>query len=108
MADEELKSDAHNKKWIKDEMERRLWLCGKWYMQVQLEKATQDDIARDVKKHLEVFVNYREKYFGVDGKADREALASYVYTRNHTALKSKYEDLQKWWQDNKDKDITLP
>ena len=40
--------DAHNKKWIKDEMERRLWLCGKWYMQVQLEKATQDDIVRDV------------------------------------------------------------
>ena len=100
--------DTHNKKWIKDEMERRLWLCGKWYMQVQLEKATQDGIARDVHKHLEVFVNYREKYFKVDGKADREALSSYVYTKNHTALKAKYEDLQKWWQDNKDKDITLP
>ena len=105
---EGMREGASLKKWIKDEMERRLWLCGKWYMQVQLEKATQDGIARDVHKHLETFVNYREKYFGIDGKADREALSSYVYTRNHTALKAKYEDLKQWWADNKDKDITLP
>jgi hypothetical protein len=100
--------DAHNKKWIKDEMERRLWLCGKWYMQVQLEKATLSEASGDVYDYLEIFINYREKYFKVDAKADREALAIYKSTKNHTALKAKYEALKQWWDDNKDEDIDLP
>ncbi len=27
----EAKTRAHNEKWVKDEMERRLWLCDKWF-----------------------------------------------------------------------------
>ena len=37
---------AHNEQWIKDEMERRLWLCDKWFMALQLGKAGQKEIGR--------------------------------------------------------------
>ena len=51
---------AHDEKWIKDEMERRLWLCDKWFLELQKGKAEQKTVINEAVKHMEVFLNYRE------------------------------------------------
>ncbi len=40
LTDNYLKSQSHSIQWIKKEMDRRLWLCDKWFMQLQLEKVS--------------------------------------------------------------------
>ena len=104
----ELRSPEMKTIWIKDEMERRLWLCDKWFLQLQMGKVDQDEALRSVVKSLVIFSDYREKYYGITAKDEKSALEKYLYTKDGTAIKNKLTEYKTWWSVNKTKSINLP
>jgi hypothetical protein len=104
----------HDVQWIKDEMERRLWLCDKWFMQLQLGKADQKTVLQESVKSMNVFLDYREKYlkpilgFKISTNDEKNLLANYLAQNNGTGIKNKLAEFKKWWGENKGKSINLP
>ncbi len=107
MTDAEVKSREHNEKWIKDEMERRLWLCDKWFYQLQLKKVDLRKTLREVVDHLNVFLDYRERYYGVKATDEKNLLWEYLQANDGTSIKRKLKEYKDWWSNNKEKAIGL-
>jgi hypothetical protein len=100
-------STANKTTWIKDEMDRRLWLCDKWFMQLQLKKADEKDVYLESVKSMYIFLDYREKYYSIKAADEKNLLASYLNTNNSTGIKAKLDEYKKWWVVNKEKVINL-
>ena len=98
---------SHNEKWIKDEMERRLWLCDKWFLELQKGKAEQKTVINEAVKHMEVFLNYREKYYGIKALDDKKLLSDYLMQNNGTGIRNKLKEYKDWWTANKGNPINL-
>ncbi len=98
---------AHNEQWIKNEMERRLWLSDKWFMALQLQKAEQRKVLRETVDSMKVFLDYREKYYGISAKREKNLLWQYLTSNNGTEIKNKLKEYREWWSLNKGKAITL-
>ncbi len=103
----ELRSDTNKTTWIKDEMDRRLWLCDKWFYQLQLGKVQQREVFEQNVKSMNIFLDYREKYYGVKSADEKNLLAGYLNTNNGTGIKAKLDEYKKWWAVNKEKGISL-
>jgi len=101
-------SSANKTAWIKDEMDRRLWLCDKWFMQLQLGKAQQSQTLQESVKSMNVFLDYRDKYYGIKAANEKNLLASSLSQNNITTIKAKLAEFKKWWTENKDKGFRLP
>jgi len=99
---------THDEQWIKEEMERRLWLCDKWFLQNQTGKVELDTTIREVVDHMVVFLDYREKYYGIKGQDEKLALSRYLTAKDGTSIKSKLSEYKTWWSVNKTKSISLP
>ncbi len=108
VTDAEFKSNAYNIKWIKDEMERRLRLCDKWNIQNQAGKVTPKDMIYSLSRSLEVFIHYRQKYYGVSADTELKALRSYKMDSDLPGLQTKLTQYKTWWNANKGKSISLP
>jgi len=98
---------AHDVQWIKDEMDRRLWLCDKWFMQLQLRKVDEKQVYQESVKSMNIFLDYREKYYGMKAADEKNLLAGYLNTNNGTGIKAKLKEYKDWWVVNKDKAINL-
>ncbi len=103
----ELNSAANKTTWIKDEMDRRLWLCDKWFYQLQLGKVQQADAFQAAVKSMTIFLDYREKYCGIKAADEKNLLASYLNANNGTGIKAKLDEYKKWRTVNKNKAINL-
>jgi hypothetical protein len=108
LTDIELKSAAHNEQWIKEEMERRLWLCDKWLLQVQMGKVQLSDALRTIVDCMVVFLDYREKYYGMSAKDEKVGLYGYLSAKDGTSIKNKLTEYKNWWNVNKARSINLP
>ena len=100
--------NAHNIQWIKDEIDRRLWLCDKWNAQFQAGKATQADLIYNLVRNMKVFLNYRQKYFAVAADADLTLLSGYQQNNDLVTIQTKLSEYKGWWSANKAKSISLP
>jgi hypothetical protein len=89
--------DAHKVKWIKDEVDRRLWLCDKWFMQLQLKKADEKQVYQESVKSMNIFLDYRERYYGLKAAEDKNLLAGYLNSNNGTGIKAKLVEYKNWW-----------
>jgi hypothetical protein len=108
----DLRTSDNQIKWIKDEIERRLWLCDKWNAQFQAGKTTQADLLYNLHRSMGVFLNYRHKYYGVS-TADELAvelitLRSYMDKNDLTSMLNKLTECKTWWTKHKEKRISLP
>ncbi len=108
MTSADLRTPENKTKWIKDEMDRRLWLCDKWFYQLQLGKVQQSEVIQQAVKSMEVFLNYREKYYGIASANEKQLLWGYRDKNDGTSIKAKLKEYKDWWNLNKDKAITLP
>ena len=104
---QDLYSAANKTTWIKDEMDRRLWLCDKWFYQLQLGKVQQSDALQAAVKSMNVFLDYRTKYFGIKAADEKNLLVSYLSTNNGAGIKNKLVEYKAWWAANKGKQINL-
>jgi hypothetical protein len=98
---------AHDVQWIKDEMDRRLWLCDKWFMQLQLKKADEKQVYQESVKNLNVFLDYREKYYDLKATEDKNLLAGYLNSNNGTGIKAKLVEYKNWWAVHKGDAISI-
>jgi hypothetical protein len=103
----QLRSSDSKAQWVKDEMDRRLWLCDKWFYQLQLGKVQQAQVSQEAVKSMNIFLDYREKYYGMKAVDEKNLLASYLNINNGTGIKAKLDEYKKWWTLNKDKAINL-
>jgi hypothetical protein len=99
---------AHDEQWIKDEMERRLWLCDKWLLQLQMGKVEENETFRKVVDHLNGFLDYRGKYYGINPTNEKVTLENYLINNDGTSIKNKLTEYKTWWSVNKTKSISLP
>jgi len=98
---------AHDVQWIKDEMDRRFWLCDQWFMKLQLRKAEEKQVYHESVKSMNIFLDYREKYYNLKAAVEKNLLAGYLTSNNGTGIKTKLDEYKKWWVVNKDKAISL-
>lgn len=98
---------AHDVQWIKDEMDRRLWLCDKWFMQLQLRKVEEKQVYQESVKSMNIFLDYREKYYGIKGADEKNLIAGFLNANNGTGIKAKLKEYKDWWTVNKGKAINL-
>lgn len=99
---------AHDVQWIKDEMDRRLWLCDKWFMQLQLKKVEEKQVYQESVKSMNIFLDYREKYYGIKAADEKNLLAGYLSSSNGTSIKAKLAEYKSWWSSHKTGAISLP
>jgi hypothetical protein len=98
-----VRSTAGRTTWIKDEMDRRLWLCDKWFMQLQLKKADEKQVYQESVKSMMVFLDYRDKYYAIKSANDKELLIQYLRQNNGTGIKAKLIEYKNWWAVNREK-----
>ncbi len=108
LTDTEFKSATHNEKWIKDEMGRRLWITGKWLEAHGAGTAELKDTLYNTYKSLEVFLRYREKYFEVGAIDHIREIYAFKKEGQVAGMQAKAQELDQWWQLNKNEEITLP
>jgi len=101
MTSDELRTSVNKTKWTKDEMDRRLWLCDKWFEQLQLGKTDQKTVLQEAVKSMNVFLDYREKYYGVKAAEEKDLLAGYLSNSSETNIKAKLQEYKTWWSINK-------
>ena len=101
-------NSAHDIEWIKDEIDRRLWLCDKWVAQIQPEDAKLYDKLDSIVNSMNVFLDYREKYFGLASKNEKMLLFSYLSKKDDASIRAKLAEYKTWWAAHKGDSITLP
>ncbi|MEM7828179.1 MAG: hypothetical protein QW561_02440, partial [Candidatus Aenigmatarchaeota archaeon] len=67
----------------------------------------QAEMLEEMVKSMKVFLDYRQRYYGIDGTEDKNLLESYLLQNNGTAIRQKLEEYKKWWAGNKGKAISL-
>jgi len=109
-------NNDHKIQWIKDEMDRRLWLCDKWNNQIQVwvnrgnfTKAEESQICQEIVKSMNVFLDYREKYYGITAANEKNIIAGYVYhnLNDLTRIWSKLTEYKNWWTVHKNDAISI-
>ena len=103
----QLRSTDSKIKWIKDEMDRRLWLCDKWYGQLSAGKTDQKTALDAVVKSMNVFLDYREKYYGIKAADEKNLIEGYLYSDNSTGITTKLTEYKTWWAAHKGDSISL-
>jgi hypothetical protein len=103
----QLRSPENKTKWIKAEMERRLWLCDKWFEQLQLGKEDQSKVLQESVKSMKVFLDYRDKYYGVTAKDEKNLLWQYLEANNGTGIQAKLTEYKTWWSAHKANPINV-
>ena len=103
----DLRTDTNKTTWIKDEMDRRLWLCDKWVEQKQAGTVDVDKLLRKMHDHMKVFLNYKKKYYGIDTDNEKIAIYEYMQAKDEASMKSKLAEYKAWWTANKDGAINL-
>lgn len=103
----QLRSAESKTTWIKDEMERRLWLCDKWFMQLQLQKVNEKLVLEEAFNNMKVFLKYRERYYGIKSDDEENLIYTYFLQNSGTGIKAKLTEYKNWWGVNKGKAINL-
>lgn len=52
---------------------------------------------------MNVFLDYRERYYGTKAQDDKIALVQFLDANNGTAIKRKLSDYKNWWNGNRTK-----
>jgi hypothetical protein len=104
----QLRSANNKTVWIKDEMDRRLWLADKWAGQIQTPDQKLYDKLKVMVDSMTIFLNYREKYFGIAAKDEKNLLAGYLEHNDTTNIQAKLQSYKDWWAANKGNAISLP
>lgn len=88
--------------WIKDEMERRLWLCDRWFLRFA---ANKKQLPEEPVASLNIFLDNREKYYGLLAADEKKVLTGYLDSNNSAGIKAKLAEYRNWWAENRGREI---
>ncbi|MEW6419947.1 MAG: hypothetical protein AB1480_17840 [Nitrospirota bacterium] len=97
----------HNKKWIKNEMERRLNISNMLFERIRTATLPERKALKEAVDSLNVFLEYRERYFDKESKFEKKLLQEHLDANNQTDIKKKLSEYNKWWRENKGESIDL-
>jgi hypothetical protein len=107
MTDAELKSASHTESWLRNEMERRVWLMEKWAGVGSADVLKQAEAERAILEHAEVFSKYMHKYLG---DSPNEMIKGFFLASrpfNWTRLTAEVGKLRAWWDANKSRPLLI-
>jgi len=104
----QLRSADNKTLWIKDEIDRRLWLCDKWAAHFAAGKTDQKTALEEIIKSMIVFLNYRQKYFNLNADSEKDIIAGYQSVNDSANIAKKLTEYKTWWAAHKTDSITLP
>lgn len=107
MTTQELRSASQETKWVKDEMDRRLLMCDRWLQHLSNRKTGDRQVREEPVESMNIFLDYRQKYFGVNAGDDKVLLANYLNSNNSAGIKSKLTEYREWWAANKSRAIRI-
>jgi hypothetical protein len=107
MTSERLRSSEEISKWVKDEMERTLWLCEKWFHHYETDGEEAERTNRIVKGFLETFVRYQEEFFPENTEDLEKRLLDIFLAVDIRGLRDVHSIYVQWWEDNKNRCISL-
>jgi hypothetical protein len=76
-------------------------------MALQTGKAEEKTVYRNAVDSMQVFLDYREKYYGISAKSEKQVLWEYLQANNGTGIKDKLQKYKSWWSGNRDKAISV-
>lgn len=85
--------------WAAGEMERLLESAGRRHDLLAQGNAG-DDLLAWINQDLNAFLQYRDKYYGINATAERVQLGEALRDADEAALREKLEQYQKWWVAN--------
>jgi hypothetical protein len=100
-------NSTHDIEWIKDEIDRRLWLCDKWVSLIQPGDAELYDKLDSVLSNMNTLLDFRQKYFGISAKDDKILLLNYYSKKDDASIKAKLTEYKTWWTTHKADPISL-
>ena len=107
VSDKELRSRERKTTWIRNEMERRLWLCDKWLQMIAAGNARLKVGLENIGDNLKRFGGYRDQYFGKRPPSDDSQIDEYVEELKGTEIKAKLREYRKWWSENSTKGLSF-
>ena len=108
MTSSDLRTKTNMTEWIKDEMQRRLWLCEKWFQHHQVGKIDLSAALHEIVANITIFLNYREKYYNVNAEKDTKAISEYLSINDSTNIYNTLENYKMWWKAHKRQRIQVP
>jgi len=97
----------YDKDWVKNEMDRRLWLCNSWMAWMHGGGEDFDWKFKNVIYQLYGFLDYRDFYYknGVErylkknfGVDEKKVLWGYYRQKDEAAMKNQLEEYRRWWR----------
>lgn len=106
----DIRSISYTEAWIRNEMERRVWLMEKWVGVGNADVLKQAEAMRTIRTHVEVFARYREKYLGEKAQDLMLAFLTAVEAaagKDWPKLVEEVGKLRTWWDANKSRPLTI-
>lgn len=107
MTSERLRSSEGISEWVKNEMERTLWLCEKWFHNYDADGGEAARAIRKVEGLLETFVRYQEEFFPEEIEDIELRLLEIVSAIDIRGLSDLHSTYDQWWEINKNRRISL-
>ena len=107
MTTEGLRSSEDISEWVKNEMERTLWLCEKWFHYYETDGREVKRAIRKVKGFLETFVRFQEEFFPEEIEDLELRLLEIHLAADIRGLRDLHSTYGRWWKESKDRCISL-
>lgn len=99
--------NRHKIQWIKDEMERRLWLCDKWLQSIGSGNVRLKIGLESIGEDLKRFGAYRDRYFSKRPPSDDAQIDAYVEALKGSEIKAKVKEYRTWWSNNSSRGLSF-
>jgi len=107
MTSERLRSSEDISEWVKNEMERTLWLCEKWFHKYESDGREAERAIREVQGFLETFLRYQEEFFPEEIEDLEMRLLEIYFAADIRGLRDLHSAYDRWWKESKDRCISL-
>lgn len=102
----DIRSTSYTENWIRNEMERRVWLMEKWVGVGNADVLKQAEATRQIfYEHFLTFAQYAKKYLGDDQGARAQAFLA--AEKDWPKLVEEVGKLRVWWDANKTRSLLL-
>ncbi|MDH4163982.1 MAG: hypothetical protein OEW15_15030 [Nitrospirota bacterium] len=103
----DLVSKENKTAWIREEMERRLWLCDAWLKAIGAGTVRIGPGLSNIADSLKSFNKYRKKYYGLKSLPDERTIDGYAENLQGSEIKALVQESRTWWSSKRSGSLIL-
>jgi len=107
LKESEFRSKAHSEQWLREEMNRHLWLAEQQFTLASAGISDINEVLKDIVDNLEMFLSYREHFYAVKASSNQEFLVERLDAEDAPAIKNLLNEYKTWWSENKTREFLL-